>query len=484
MLRVIDTKRQPLPGGREAWMLRPLHRAESHVFEHRENHILHDVAEGTFFHVDTVICDVLDLCEGRSVVDMLHLLQDRHGEKDVVSACRELYDAEVVTDRPVDYQPFTPPGRLEVVRLGLDVTYDGLDDAGRCSGGACSSGRGCPSNMYMSEKVALKAVDTLMAESGRIRQCHITFGGNEPLLNAPLVEKVIEYAVERGRDLGKEVSFEITTDRRLLNERVFRYLKRRNVRIILKVDGDDTAEESMFRGSGPYSLSHREFERNADGNGRADVHLRGIAGADVTGVAERISRDLTRYPSVHSVTLETGPLPQGCREALTAGAAADLEGLADFVKAHLLNGGEAWIGDIEDHMAQVFATGMSFYHCGAGTRALTVAPDGKLYVCPGTVGNGAFSVGHVNEGIDREKQKAWIKSTHVEEFEACGACWARYLCGGGCRLNSFLESGRVESPSPAACGVIRRTYELAMSTCLQIAEEDSELLETRYGEAS
>jgi hypothetical protein len=32
--------------------------------------------------------------------------------------------------------------------------------------------------------------------------------------------------------------------------------------------------------------------------------------------------------------------------------------------------------------------------------------------------------------------------------------------------------------------MIRRTYELAMSTCLQIAEENAELLETRYGEAS
>jgi uncharacterized protein len=94
-----------------------------------------------------------------------------------------------------------------------------------------------------------------------------------------------------------------------------------------------------------------------------------------------------------------------------------------------------------------------------------------------------FKIGDVFSGIDRERQRGWIKSTHVEKFAHCSDCWARFLCGGGCRLSSFLENSRVDEPDEVACRIIRRTYELAMGTCLEIASEDDEALAQRYAEA-
>ena len=101
-----------------------------------------------------------------------------------------------------------------------------------------------------------------------------------------------------------------------------------------------------------------------------------------------------------------------------------------------------------------------------------------------SVGNKRFAVGTVDTGIERPKQKSWIKSTHVENFAACASCWARYLCGGGCRLQSHLLSGNIQNPNPVACTLIRREYEVAMSSCLEIAGEDEDLLRDRYAEVS
>ena len=232
MQQPVDIESGPIAARKEAWMVRPLHKSECHRFEYRGNNILFDVATGVFFHVDDVICDILDLCEGRSLLDLLNMLRDRHAEKEILSAFRELYGAAILSEIPPETRPFAPPGRLEIVHLGLDITYDGLSGADIVA----RDDGACPPAAYMEEEVACKAIDLLLKESGRIRRCTVTFQGGEPLLNAQLVEKVIDYALAQAGKLGKEIAFEVVSDSRLLNEQAFGLLRKRNADIVVKMD--------------------------------------------------------------------------------------------------------------------------------------------------------------------------------------------------------------------------------------------------------
>ena len=481
MLPAVHTDIKSFPGQKEGWMLRPLHKVEYHLFEHRGSHILFDIHSGIFFQADQVILSLLDLCEGRALVDLLGVLRHKYPEKDIVSAFRELYQAGILQDSPQEIHPFAPPGRLEIVHLGLDITYDRLSGDHHFT----RSDSTAPATAYMDERIARKAIDLLIAESGRIKQCHVTFQGGDPLLNPQLVEKTIHYGVQQAHAAGKDIFFKIFSNSRLLNEQILAILRKQNADIAVKIDDNDDSGLSLFHGSGAYSLSSKEAQRYASETD-ARIHLNGTVNRNNLNLSERIHTHLKEYPSARSIALKFSVLPPDDPAAITPAdvprAIAGIEDLAEYVTDHVLSGKHTWIGELEDAIFQVFNQKISLYHCGAGTRYITVAPDGKLYVCPGLTGNSAFCIGDLDSGIDRKLQRTWIKSTHVEKFPSCAPCWARYLCGGGCRLSSFLGSEQVDEPNSVSCALSRRTYELAMATCLDIASESPAQLEQRYAE--
>ena len=110
-----------------------------------------------------------------------------------------------------------------------------------------------------------------------------------------------------------------------------------------------------------------------------------------------------------------------------------------------------------------------------------MAPNGELYVSPELLNVDAFHLGDVHSGIRRDAQRTWVRSTHLERMKPCGDCWVRNFCGGGSRSASFAHTGDVRQPCADACRLIRRTYEAAMGTCLELADRAPDRLHDRYG---
>lgn len=439
-------------------MLRPLFKSECHVFTHRGNHILFDVVSGEFFQIDAVAFDLITYCKGNTLKGLMDQFQDRYSEKDILSAFKELHDTDILSDIPPEKpRPFLPPDRLEIVHLDLNITTDTLTSRAMQKEVA-----------YMNEQAALKAVDLLMKESGRIRQCSLSFQGGEPLLNTQLVEKVIQVAQEKAHKLGKKIAFEIITDGRLLNEELVSRFQKQNVNVVIQYDDDE--HPPLFKGSGPYSLSSRGTAQHIQ-RLNVPVQLKTNAEHNIFDLSNKIYHGIEQYPTTERIALELDPLTVDTElsQAQTA-----LENLASYVTQHVLNGEPAWIGQFEDYIFQVANQKSSFYHCGIGIRSLTVMPDGALYVDP----QNTVAIGDVWQGIDRNKHKAWIQSTLVENMDGCATCWARHLCGGACRIGM----DPTEPENTTRCTLTQRTYELAMGTCLDIADRDAACLHQRYAE--
>jgi uncharacterized protein len=436
-------------------MLKRLFKSDCHIFEHDGHCILFDVGSGNFFEIDQVQKDLTEACSSRTLNEVLDLLQFRHTEKQVLSAFRALLDAGIISDMPHENDlSYALPDRLEIVHLDLAVTTDTL------SGDASDVA-------YMDEKVALAAVALLLKESGRIRQCAIAFRGGEPLLNAPLVEKVISEASELANQLGKQMKFRVVTDIRLLNPSLFNRLHRKGVEIVVKF----AAEETLFKGQGPYSLSARGIQAHIQ-NKCAPIELfyvlspqRGKFGRDMLQISDQ-------YPTAKRLAFAPDE-PGSDPDEVTDLAKAYGE-VAHFVERESLVGQPAWMDGIEEHMYQVFNQKASYVHCGVGVRSLTVNPDGTLYA---SLSN-TFCMGNVIGGIDRSRQKEWIQSTQVDKISACKSCWARNLCGGVCHLDGKAETVDISN----RCRLMRHKYELAMQTCLNIATRDPNGLYRRYGE--
>jgi len=440
--------------------------------------VLLDVQEGLYFAADSVTLAVLDACEGRRLVDVVQDLRARHPEKDIVSAARELLDYGVISDRPVQRESFTPPGRLEIICIGLDITRDrvGQADCHACPGGV----------PYMSEDVACRAVDLLIAESGRLNRCQVGFQGGDPLLYPQLVDRVMEYATLAARRAAKRVSFHVATHPGLLNEQTLALLGKRQTDITTTIPGHADTGLVTFAGSGPYSLGAVDILDLGASTG-CRIHL--VADLDwrAPDVRDRIRALVDRSRGARSLQVRVGTTACGARgvsECDLPGVTAALEQLSACVVEHVSAGQQVWMAGFEDHVAGAYNQRVWHYHCGGGTRYVSVAPSGELYVCPELAGVEGFGLGDVHAGLDRVAQRSWTKSTYTGASPSCASCWARNQCGGGCRAATRAATGRTGDPDPVGCAITRRTCELAMGASLEIAAVDASLLERRYGEVS
>jgi uncharacterized protein len=106
--------------------------------------------------------------------------------------------------------------------------------------------------------------------------------------------------------------------------------------------------------------------------------------------------------------------------------------------------------------------------CGAGCGYAAVGPDGTVYACHR---EGPSRIGHLDSGIHEAARAAWADN-RLYARRGCMECWARWLCGGGCRIDSLERSGDISVPEAASC-VFKRTFaEEAVWLISELTEEE------------
>ena len=98
---------------------------------------------------------------------------------------------------------------------------------------------------------------------------------------------------------------------------------------------------------------------------------------------------------------------------------------------------------------------MYSYCEGVRGKYFALAPDGNIYSCAEAVGIPKHSVGFFDSCsvvIDYDKLKRWTENTIVARND-CQNCALCFICGGGCALSNFMQTGKYSGN--AACA---RTY--------------------------
>ena len=70
--------------------------------------------------------------------------------------------------------------------------------------------------------------------------------------------------------------------------------------------------------------------------------------------------------------------------------------------------------------------------CGSGTEYMAVTPWGDLYPCHQFVGDPAYKLGNVWDGVTNTALRDEFKLCNVYARPDCKDCWARLYCAGGC----------------------------------------------------
>ncbi len=109
----------------------------------------------------------------------------------------------------------------------------------------------------MSDETAYRAVDWLMANAKNEENVGIDFFGGEPLLNFPLMKKVVPCAREKAAEKGKQVTFGISTNGSLLTDEIISFLKEEKIAPQIGFDGPPEYQNRQR----PFfsSMPHRSF---------------------------------------------------------------------------------------------------------------------------------------------------------------------------------------------------------------------------------
>ena len=116
--------------------------------------------------------------------------------------------------------------------------------------------------------------------------------------------------------------------------------------------------------------------------------------------------------------------------------------------------------------------------CGSGTEYMAVTPWGELYPCHQFVGDTAYSLGDIWNGVTNNTLQDKFRKCNVFARKECDGCWARFYCSGGCAANSYHASGNITGIYEYGCKLFRKRMECAIM--LKVAEAELGLAEEPY----
>ena len=355
---------------------------------------------------------------------------------------------------------------------------DGQERPGAAAGG------GAPREM--SQESLRRGVAYLLDHAGTNRKVSVTFFGGEPLLRFPLIRTAVGEARRMARERGKEISFSITTNGTLLTREIAGFLKENGVSVCVSIDGPREIHDRnrpYASGRGSYEEVARGIELLMENRNGFPVAARVTLGRGAVDV--RKTFDHLRGLGFEEVGFAPASAAEGSRSALTE---EELRAVMDRFR-DLADG---YVDDVRERRVPAFSNMSQIlalihrgdpmpYPCGAGIGMLAVDPSGAFYPCHRLVGIGD-SFGAPEAGISEEARARFLDGARRRRESACGACWAKNFCSGGCYHDAYLRQGDLFAPSVHYCRWIKELFLLGLQTYVRIQNETPTFLDVMLGE--
>ena len=110
--------------------------------------------------------------------------------------------------------------------------------------------------------------------------------------------------------------------------------------------------------------------------------------------------------------------------------------------------------------------------CGSGTEYMAVTPWGDLYPCHQFVGEEAYKLGDVWNGVTNTALREEFRACNAYARPDCAGCWAKLYCSGGCAANAYHATGTIRGVYEAGCELFRKRIECAIM--MKAAQEDGQ----------
>jgi uncharacterized protein len=329
----------------------------------------------------------------------------------------------------------------------------------------------------MSPAVAEQSVELLLAQAEPGVPVHLHLFGGEPLLNFDLLQHVVTYAERRARDVGREVTFEVTTNGTRFSPRVVEFLNAHSVHVGVSFDGppevQDAARPALFGSSHALAAPGiRAFLQSRRGGPLASKTHASV-------VVTRRELDLVRIVGhleelgfikiILSPATDLTGNSYGLRAADLPAVLAAYDALAARYESNARQGLPTSVTWFPNLMGRVLSGERRGAFCQGGRDYLGVAADGTVSLCYRFYENQEFAMGHVATGIERGVTERLL-SLPVEKKPACAVCWARYFCGGGCHHENLISTGGLGEPNQITCAILRHSMDRTLESWARLSQ--------------
>lgn len=316
----------------------------------------------------------------------------------------------------------------------------------------CYAGR--KSCERMPEEFGRRGIERALASMANGGTLELSFFGGEPLLEAELIELLIDHAETLARGRGIEVRPGLTTNGTLWQGAAWRLMTRPGMRVMLSHDGIPEVHDR-----------HRRF---ADGRPSSAVALRTLRALTEAGVEPGVV-SVVRPDTVGTLAAGIAFLHENCgarrfsptldlwtrwtRDDVTR-LEAEVERVAELWREHLPAMSVSWLDEKAARLMGVPCGATA--RCGFGRGEVAVATSGRLYPCERLIGedepgNAMRLPGHVCEGTRFEGRDP----APVAKPPACGRCRVSMLCDVSCRCSNYIRTGDTGQPDGLLCRLNR-----------------------------
>ncbi|MBQ7088612.1 MAG: thioether cross-link-forming SCIFF peptide maturase [Clostridia bacterium] len=438
--------------------------------------IVLDICSGSVHVVDEIAYDMIGLYEETEKETLLDAMWKKYGHRDdvTVEELAECYDqigelkAAGKLFTPDTFRPMADTLKQKtagvVKALCLHVAHTCNLNCSYCF---ASQGKYHGDRALMSLEVGKRALDFLIENSGSRHNLEVDFFGGEPLMNWDMIKELVAYARRREKETGKRFRFTLTTNGVLVDDDVIEFSNREMSNVVLSLDGRKEIHDAYrvdYHGNGSWEKIVPKFQKFVEARGGKNYYMRGT----FTHANPDFLKDIQVMLDLGFTELSMEPVVCGPEDpsALTA---EDLpivldqyEKLAELMLARRKAGNPFTFY----HYMIDLKGGPCIYKrvsgCGSGTEYMAVTPWGDLYPCHQFVGEEAFKLGDIWNGVTNTATQSEFAACNVYARPDCADCWAKLYCSGGCAANAYHATGSVTGVYAYGCELFRKRMECAI----------------------
>ena len=447
-----------------------------HQYQLNGYNIVLDVCSGSVHVVDQAAYDMIALYEQLPKEALIARILEKYAADPQVTEAELLECYDQITSLKDAGKLFTPDtfqpmaGELKartsgvVKALCLHVAHTCNLNCSYCF---ASQGKYHGDRAIMSYEVGKQALDFLVAHSGTRRNLEVDFFGGEPLMNFDVVKRLVAYARSIEKAANKNFRFTLTTNGVLIDDEVIDFANKEMSNVVLSLDGRQEVHDRFrvdYAGNGSYQRIVPKFQKLVEARGGKDYYMRGTFThynpdflEDIKAMLELGFTELSMEPVVcaegdpSALTREDLPIVLQQYEDLARLMLERKKAGKPFTFYHYmidLTGGPCIYKRISG--------------CGSGTEYMAVTPWGDLYPCHQFVGEEAFRLGDIWNGVTNHAVQEEFAACNVYARPDCKDCWAKLYCSGGCAANAYHATGSVRGVYGYGCELFRKRMECAI----------------------